>query len=122
MKGFIEFLAMFGVSRAFNLAIDLLKGIFLKRYISCVEFLRSIYFAMAMIFAFLILLMCGFILLHIALFLILPWSMENKIILLFSLGAAYCIASLVAIFILQSRARWLKISGAKKMIDDLTKK
>jgi hypothetical protein len=122
MKGFIEFIAMFSLGRVIDVLRAIIKNHCLRLYVNLVDSVRSIYFTLIIAIASLLLLLTGFIMLHAALFLFLPWTMSSKIILLLILGSIYFLGPLVLLIFLQSRGRWLKISGVKKIVDDVCDK
>ena len=121
MKGFFEFIALFSLRRVYTLICSLVKGYLVTVYIEIVDVLRSIYFLLIAIIATVVLLFAGISLLHVALFLYLPWQLSEKIILLFVLGLVYVSISMAALAFLQSKKRWLSASGAKKFFDDTNK-
>lgn len=122
MKSLLELLAMFSLDRIFGLVFDLLKGYVIKVYLQTIDGIRGVFFTLVLALFCLLILLSGFLMLHVALFLSLPWELSNKLILLAILGAIYLIAPILAIKNLLSKERLLKISGAKKAIDDLSSK
>lgn len=122
MKGILEFLAMFSLGRVFDLVRSLIKNYLASIYVDVVDGLRSVYLVLVFTIVALLLFFCGFLLLHIALFLYLPWSLADKIFLVTILGLFYLSLPIVVLSILQSRKRWMKASGAKKILDDITDK
>lgn len=118
----LEFLAMLSIGKIFDAVWTIAKSYFITFYIGVVDFARSIYFTLVLTIACLMLLLSGFIMLHVALFLYLPWTLSSKIIGITVLGSIYVIAPLMLLMWIQSRDRWLKMTGAKKMLDDATKK
>jgi uncharacterized membrane protein required for colicin V production len=122
MKSLLELLAMFSLDRIFGLMFDLLKGYVIKVYLQTIDGIRGVFFTLVLALFCLLILLSGFLMLHVALFLSLPWELSNKLILLAILGAIYLIAPILAIKNLLSKERLLKISGAKKAIDDLSSK
>jgi hypothetical protein len=122
MKSFFEFMALFSLGRIVDLVYSLTKGYFLRAYIRFIDGVRSIYFLVVLTISCLLLLLTGFLLLHAALFLYLPWDTAHKILLMFILGLTYMVIPLCGLCCLQSRERWLNISGTKSMLDDLSSK
>jgi hypothetical protein len=71
----------------------------------------------------LVLLLClsGFTLIHVALFYYLPWSIQDKAILLLVLGLVYFWVPLILIILAASRKAWMKASGATEFCDKALK-
>lgn len=120
MKSLFEFLALFSIGRVFDLVCSIIKGYFVRLYMNLIDHMRSVYFMMVMTVASLLLLISGFLLLHIALFLYLPWDITDKALLIFILGLAYTTVPIFVIGYYRSRGHWLKISGAKSVLDNLS--
>jgi hypothetical protein len=74
----------------------------------------------AMLFCLLILciivLGCGFLLVPVALCLFMPWAPETRAIVAASIGAAYIIIPVIVVLVLFSEKRWMKASGAAKLV------
>lgn len=122
MKGIFEFLAMFSLGKLFDLVRDIFKSGVAKIYVDIVEGLRNVYFLLIASIAIVLLVFTGFLMLHAALFLYLPWELCDKLFLMLALGLSYILVPLIAFAVLQSRSRWLKSSGAQKFIDDIVNK
>jgi hypothetical protein len=121
MKAIWEFFAMLTFGRVYGLVAAVVKSYFLRLYIGTIEIMRDMYFAFIFTITCLLLILSGFILLHVALFLSLPWELKNKIILMFVLGFLYLIIPLLIMAKLVSKETWFKITGAKKLFDDIEK-
>ncbi len=119
MKSILEFFALFSLERAFGLVRDLVKGHALSIYIKALDGARSVVFTIVLALAFLLIFFCGFLMLHFALFMGLPWATEHRVLLLAILGSIYLLGPIVGINLLLSKKRWLKICGASKTLDDL---
>jgi hypothetical protein len=122
MKGFLEFLALFSLGRLFDLAKSIVKNYVVRLYANIIDALRNVYLGILAIIGCLILLFGGFFLLHVTLYLYLPWEESEKITLFFVLGLIYTILPLAVLVLSGSRSLWMKASGAKKLLDDTTKK
>lgn len=122
MKSILELLAMFSLDRIFGVVFDLIKGYALRLYIDAMDGVRSLVIALILALGFLLVFFCGFLMLHVALFLSLPWSMGAKLILLAILGGLYLIVPVIVICKLQSKEQWLKMTGTKKAIEDISQK
>lgn len=82
-------------------------------YVNAVDCSRRIFIAALAGLCLLMLCLSGFVLLHVALFLYLPWTLEDKICLLFGLGLAYFFLPVILFVGLSMRQTWLKATGAK---------
>ena len=80
---------------------------------------------LTMIFCLLVLsivmLACGFLLIPVALCLFMPWSPETKTIVAASIGAAYIIIPVIVVMVFSSEKRWMKASGADKLVKEALK-
>jgi uncharacterized membrane protein YeiB len=65
-----------------------------------------------------VMLACGFLLIPVALCLFVPWSPETKTIVAASIGAAYIIIPVIVVMVLSSERRWMKASGADKLVKE----
>jgi hypothetical protein len=68
-----------------------------------------------------VMLACGFLLIPVALLLLMPWSPETKTIVAASFGAAYIIIPVIAVLVFSSEKRWMKASGAEKLMKEALK-
>jgi len=68
-----------------------------------------------------VMLACGFLLIPVALCLFMPWSPETKTIVAASIGAAYIFIPLIVVLALSSEKRWMKASGADKLVKEALK-
>lgn len=120
MKGLWELLTIFSLGRLFNLCKTIAKSHFLRFYLGVVEGLRGA--CLSLIFTLLLVLLgfFGFILIHVGFFWFLPIETDTKIIALSVLGVIYLFIPLVGTLILHSRARWLKMTGAEKWLNDVS--
>lgn len=57
----------------------------------------------------------GFVIVHVALFLLMPWSPETNAYVMLGLGTVYVVVPSFVIIRLCSRRTWLNISGAESM-------
>jgi len=62
----------------------------------------------------------GFLLIHVGLFLYLPWSVPTKALILVVLGLIYLVVPLIFILRICSRRTWLKLSRADELTASLT--
>ncbi len=87
-------------------SLYLLKGARRVTVIFCVLVLSTVMLA------------CGFLLIPVALCLFTPWSPETKTIVAASIGAAYIIIPVIVVMVLSSERRWMKASGADKLVKE----
>jgi len=107
---------------AYGKVLDLVKGEFAAVYIDTVEHTRRVFVAGWIAFLGVLLGVCGFLFIHIALYLYLPWSTETKALALLGLGLLYLLAAVVSTMQLLSRGFWLKHSKAEALLDSLSNK
>src|SRR5579871_5240121 len=107
MKHLLELLVTLGLDRLFAVVRDIVKRRVARLYINVVYQLRNIYFIFALTTLCLLLFVVGFLLLHLALFLYLPWDFEDRVLLIFILGLIYSMTPLALMIYLHSRRRWL---------------
>jgi len=91
-------------------------------YVSSVEHARRAFIGAFIAMLGVLLGVCGFLLVHVALYLYLPWSAERKSLTLLGLGLAYLVVAVAGIARLLSRSFWLKHSKAQDMLDSLAEK
>jgi len=61
---------------------------------------------------------CGLVMIPVALCLFMPWSPETKAVVVVAFAAAYLVVSLVAIMVLFSEKRWMKVSRADRLVKE----
>lgn len=83
----------------------------IKLYARVSEVLRGIFISVTLIFLFIIIAVSGFVFIHIALFFILPWSVQTKAITLLVLGIFYFMLPTTCVLILYSRKQWARATG-----------
>ena len=62
----------------------------------------------------------GALLVHVALFVLLPWSLETKALLCLGAGLVYIVGGILALRAALDERTWLEKSGAAKMLQDAT--
>jgi hypothetical protein len=85
-----------------------------RLYARGVKSLRRLFITALAGAAGLMLLAVGFILLHAALFLWLPWEQETKILLLFICAGVYMLAGAAVVWRLCTTRFWMKFTGANR--------
>jgi hypothetical protein len=122
MKAIFELFTVFSLGRIFDLLRSLAKSYLTRSYIALIDTVRGIYLIALLAMACFFLLLSGFIMLHVAIFLYLPWAMSDKLLLLLILSITYILLPLILLLVCTSRKSWLKASGAQKLIDELSEK
>jgi len=96
--------------------IDLLKIEAAIAYLKVLKGTRRFVIVTMLLFFFVVVLGCGFLLIPIALLLFMPWAPETKAIVGISIGAAYVLIPIIVISMLLSEKRWIRWSGVGKLI------
>ena len=96
--------------------IDLLKIEAAVAYLKVLKGTRRFVIVTMLLFFFVVVLGCGFLLIPIALLLFMPWAPETKAIVGICIGAAYVVIPIIVISMLLSEKRWVKWSGVGKLI------
>ena len=109
MKGVIDLIFSYLNETIFNR----IKIESLKFYAHISEKSRKLALYFALVFLLLIIALSGFIFIHVAIFLLLPWNTETKAIILLALGFIYFFGICGLTLILHSRRRWARITGLK---------
>jgi hypothetical protein len=103
-------------------AMTLMKIQGTKYYVKGVGQARKVFLGYVLLSSLLFLLLSGFILMHVGLFLYLDWPVATRALLLLGLGAAYFVTALGVTLWLVSQKMWMKFTGAGDMVNQLTKK
>lgn len=106
----------------FEDAISLVKIRAAGYYVKAVAAARSVFIAHILLKCFLLLMLAGFVLMHVGLFIALPCSPEWKGILLLVLGAAYFLIALICVLKMCSEKYWMKFSKAGDLVKEVTEK
>ena len=96
--------------------IDLLKVEAAIAYLNVLKGTRRFVIVTMLLFFFVVVLGCGFLLIPIALLLFMPWAPETKAIVGICIGAAYVVIPIIVISMLLSEKRWIRWSGIEKLI------
>jgi hypothetical protein len=96
--------------------VDLLKIEAAIAYLKVLQGTRRFVIAVMLLFFFVVVLGCGFLLIPIALLLFMPWAPETKAIVGICIGGAYVVIPIIVISMLLSEKRWVKWSGVGKLI------
>lgn len=111
MKAIFDLIYVFFIDHLLALLKDAFRGTLYKLEIAALHRGRLLFLLFIFAIVNLLLLFFGFVLLHIALFLFLPWEPENKAFLILGLGLFYMILSITFICLSQSRRRWLQAAA-----------
>ena len=112
--------ALFG--RWIDNAVESLKIEAATHYVNGVQKARQAFIALLGSFLLLLLMMCGFLLIHVALFVWLPWALPVKAIVLLALGAVYLGVGLAIVGTISSERNWVKFTNVDRIVRNLTKK
>jgi len=118
IKGLLSGLVIKLLDNYRQLSIQLLRIEAAKCYIRSVQ--RARWAAIGMMWMGLIIagIVVGVVLLHIGLFILLPWTVEAKAILGLFLGAVYIGSGVFALRAVLDERTWMEKSGARKMLHD----
>lgn len=89
-----------------------------KIYLQCVVVARNSASSMIRISMMVGMMAMGLLLLHAALFLLLPWSLQTRAFLTLGLGVIYTLTALIVIGRESSDQTWIKNSGAQRLLDE----
>ena len=109
--------ALFG--RYINGVMDIVRTQAAAAYVAGVVKLRQAFIAMLSLALFLLLALSGFVLIHVALFAWLPWSLPVKALVLLILGAVYLGCGLSVAVWLSSDRTWLKFAKVDRVLAGL---
>ncbi|MCC5846857.1 MAG: hypothetical protein JJU29_02100 [Verrucomicrobia bacterium] len=87
-------------------------------YLQCVIVARNSASSMIRISLMVGMMAMGLLLLHAALFMLLPWSLQVKAFLILGLGAIYTLTAGIVIGVESSDKSWIKNSGAQALLEE----
>lgn len=120
LKGIMAGIVVKLLDNCRQLSIQLLKIEVTKSYLHCVRMARLSAVGL-MWMTLVIALMClGALLLHVGLFVILPWSVESKAVLGMCLGLLYMAVGGIVLRAATNERTWMEKSGAVEMLKDAT--
>ncbi len=105
--------------RCLNAAADIAKIEAAAAYVKCVVKVRGAFVSLLGIACSLLLALAGFLLVHVALFAWLPWSIGVKALVLLVLGLAYVACGLVLVLNINSDRAWMKLAGVDRIMAGL---
>jgi hypothetical protein len=85
-------------------------------YVSCVAKVHRAFVALLYLALCLLLALAGFVLIHVALFAWLPWSLSVKALLLLILGVIYLGCGLAVTFVISSDLAWMKFAKVDEIL------
>lgn len=88
-------------------------------YVAGVRKARQAFIALLGLALFLLLTLCGFVFIHIALFAWLPWSLPVKALMLLVLGAVYLGAGVAVVLGISSDRTWMKFAKVERILASL---
>ncbi len=103
--------------RVADAALTIAKAEAAAAYVRCVLKVREAFVALLSLATFLLLALAGFVLIHVALFAWLPWSMPVKALVLLMLGVVYLGCGLAAAFAISSDRTWMKFAKVDKLLE-----
>jgi hypothetical protein len=106
----------------FEDAVCLVKIRAASCYVKAVAAARSIFISHIILKCYLLLMLAGFVLMHVGLFIALPCSTQLKGIILLVLGAVYFIISLVYVLKMCSQKFWMEYSKASELVEKVAGK
>lgn len=120
LKGIMAGIVVKLLDNCRQLSIQLLKIEVTKSYLHCVRMARLSAVGL-MWMTLVVALMCiGALLLHVGLFVILPWSVEAKAVLGMCLGLLYMAVGGIVLRAATNERTWMEKSGAVEMLKDAT--
>jgi uncharacterized integral membrane protein len=93
-----------------------LRIIAATEYVAGVRKARRAFIALLASFLLLLFLMSGFLLIHVAFFLWVPWSLPVKAMVLLVLGAIYLGGGLIAVWRISSDRAWIRFTKVDRIL------
>ncbi|MFA5866082.1 MAG: hypothetical protein WC975_15525 [Phycisphaerae bacterium] len=117
----IEILLLAVVQRYQRNAVDFVKIQATTYYVKAIGRIRRIVMRSIVFACLLLLLLAGFIMIHVGFFTFFNWSNRVKGGVLFILGVIYFVIALGTILYATSEGKWMKFSGASQMVENVMK-
>jgi hypothetical protein len=105
--------------RLVDAALTIVKAEAAAAYVSCVVKVRRAFIALLSLAMCLLLALSGFVLVHVALFAWLPWSVGVKAPLLLILGAVYLGCGLAMVLRVSSDRAWMRFAKVDRIVASL---
>jgi hypothetical protein len=106
----------------FEDVVSLAKIRAVSYYVKAVGAARQIYINHVLLACLLMLMLAGFVLIHVGLFIALPCCPEWKGLLLLILGTAYFLIALICVLKMCSEKSWMKFSKAGDLVKEAAEK
>lgn len=113
---FIQGISSAVCCRLVGAAMTIVKAEAAAAYVSCVLKVRRAFVALLSLAAFLLLALSGFSLIHVALFVWLPWSLATKALALSILGVIYLGCGLASALVISSDRAWMRFAKVDKLL------
>jgi hypothetical protein len=118
LKGILSAIAIKMLDNYRHLTIQLLKIEAAKSYLHGVKMARLSAIGLMGMGLMMSLICLGVVLVHVGLFVLLPWSVEAKAILGIILGLVYVAVGVFVLHAAMDERAWMKKSGAAEMMSD----
>jgi hypothetical protein len=86
-------------------------------YVKAVGEVRSLFIHAVLIKCALLLMLAGFVLMHLAIFVFIPWSPETKATVLFILGGVYFLIPSLYVLKMCSEKYWMELTRATDLVN-----
>lgn len=120
LKALLSATAWGMVSSYRRLSLDLLKVRAATAYVQGVQTVRRWWIGAILLAAVLLLLAVGFVLIHVGLFLWVPWALATKAMLLCVLGLVYMGLALIILLHCCAEKTWMRGSHADQLVAKTT--
>lgn len=90
-------------------------------YLKMVDAARQSMIKLVLIILMMLLLMVGFVAIHVGVFIVTGWSMTTIGIISICLGGVYMLVSTILIFSLTSEKTWMRVSKGTEVVQKVTK-
>ena len=120
IKGILAGVAVKLLDTYRHLSVQLLKIEAAKSYLRGVQVARLSAIGLVRMGLLIALIGVGVLLLHIGLFILLPWTVQAKAVLGMALGLAYVVIGIVALCAGMDEKTWMEKSGAAAMLKEAT--
>lgn len=120
-KAFLAGMALERLDSCRRSSVRMAKIELARIYLQGVSKVRSSAGAMLRLCLMLGMLVMGLLLLHVALFMLLPWSLQTKAFLTLGLGVLYTLTGGLVIGLASRETFWMRKSGAQRLLEDALK-
>lgn len=103
-------------------SIDLAKIEAAIYYLKIIKTVRRVYLGGFFLLVSLILMVNGFMFMHVAFFYYVPWNRETKALTILLLGICYLIIPLAFYLYFASQKKWMKFSRSDELVQKITRK